>query len=370
MKKRLITPYKTIGIIGGGQLGKMMALSAKTMGYYVVVIDPSPDCPCGQVSDTHIQADYNDINAIKELACASDIITYEFENIDYSCLNYLEGNSYLPQGSKLLKISQNRYMEKEAINKIGIKTAPYSLINTKEELYDNISYPSVLKTTIGGYDGKGQVVIKNDSDLKNAINLLKNQCILEKWVDFSKEISVIVTGSVNGELSVFPVSENIHVDNILYQSIVPARISPDIEKEAIDYALKIAKNFNLVGTLAVEMFVTKDDEIYVNEVAPRPHNSGHYTLDACETSQFEQHIRGICGLPLGSTKLLTPVVMVNILGKHIQKFFDYIPLLSTAKIHIYGKREARDKRKMGHINILSNNLEDTFNYINTSGIWQ
>jgi len=366
---KVILPYQTIGIIGGGQLGRMMTLSAKAMGYKVAVLDPTLNCPAAQVADIEITAAYNDLTAIKELAKVSDVITYEFENIDYEALTFLENEAYLPQGSKLLKISQHRFTEKKTIEDMGIAVAPFSLIRSKEDLDQALVYPSVLKTTTGGYDGKGQIVLKSAENLPAAYDLIeKAECILEEWVPFTKEVSVIVTRSVTGEKSIMPVAENIHVNNILHQTIVPARISEDLEKEATQIGLNIAENLGLVGTLAIEMFVT-EDKIYVNELAPRPHNSGHFSMDVCQTGQFEQHIRAVCGLPLGSTKLEKPVLMVNILGQHMKDLSQYLPLMSFSKLHLYGKAEAVEQRKMGHINILAD-LETALEAVNKSGIWE
>jgi len=368
-----ILPYKTIGIIGGGQLGRMMALSAKAMGYYVAVLDPTPNCPCAQVSDIEITAAYNDIDAIKKLASISDVITYEFENIDYDALAYLEKNVYLPQGSAVLKTTQHRFREKTAIKNMGIPVPECHLIESAEQLAETVFYPSVLKTTTGGYDGKGQVVLKSEADLPAAMEIAaKQECILEAWMPFSKEVSVIVARGTTGETAVFPISENVHVNNILHLSIVPARISKEVEAKAVASAKKIAEELDAIGLLAIEMFVV-GDEIYINELAPRPHNSGHYTMDACMTSQFEQHIRAVCGLPLGDVTLHTPVVMVNILGNHMDKeemhnLAPYLPLFEYGKIHLYGKAQAVDKRKMGHLNMLGD-TDVSLKIINDSKIW-
>lgn len=366
-----ILPGQTIGIIGGGQLGRMMALSAKAMGYKIAVLDPTKNCPCGQVADYEITAAYDDLTAIKKLAEISDVITYEFENIDYQALAFLEKEAYLPQGSKILKISQHRFTEKSTIQAMGIPVAGFSLIESLEDLEKAISYPSVLKTTSGGYDGKGQVVLRSPSDLPAAQALVQaQQCILEEWVPFSKEISVIVTRSLTGEKSILPVAENLHVNNILHQTIVPARISKELNDKAIEIGLKIAENLELVGSLAIELFVTADEKIYVNELAPRPHNSGHFSMDACQTGQFEQHIRAICALPLGQTKLEKSVVMVNILGQHLTDLSKYEPLLGFSKLHLYGKEEAKENRKMGHINVfVEDELEQTLEKIQKAGIW-
>lgn len=370
---KTILPGQTIGIIGGGQLGRMMAIAAKEMGYKIAVLDPTKHSPCAQVADMEIVANYDDFKAIQFLAEVSDVVTYEFENIDYRCLQWLEKNAYLPQGSQLLYTTQNRFTEKKSIGEAGLPVAPYLLVRTEEELMQAVhflSFPSVLKTTTGGYDGKGQVVLRSEADLERALELVNmTECILEKWIPFEKEVSVIVTRSVSGETKVFPVAENIHVNNILYQSIVPARITEKLSERAIQYAKSLADTFQLVGTLAVEMFVTADEEIFINELAPRPHNSGHYTMNACETSQFAQHIRAICNMPLGETTLLKPVVMVNILGEHIEGVLNKVNRLTGCHLHLYGKEEAKPKRKMGHVNILSRDVNTALEKADKLHIW-
>ncbi|MBT9251516.1 5-(carboxyamino)imidazole ribonucleotide synthase [Bacillus halotolerans] len=356
MSNQIIYPGAVIGIIGGGQLGKMMAVSAKQMGYKVAVVDPVKDSPCGQVADIEITASYNDREAIRKLAEISDIITYEFENIDYDALHWLKGHAYLPQGSELLLITQNRETEKKAIQSAGCEVAPYRIVKTKGELKEavqSLGLPAVLKTCRGGYDGKGQFVIKEASQIEEASALLEHgTCILESWVSFKMELSVIVVRSVNGEIATFPAAENIHHNNILFQSIVPARVEERIQEKAAELAVQLADELNLVGPLAVEMFLTEDDELLVNELAPRPHNSGHYTLDLCETSQFEQHIRAVCGLPLGKTELLKPGMMVNLLGDEVKIPEEEPELLKEAKLYVYGKHEIKKGRKMGHFTFM------------------
>ena len=370
---KVILPGQTIGIIGGGQLGRMMALAAKASGFKIAVLDPTPDCPCGQVADIEITANYDNLNALQQLAEVSDVITFEFENKSGEALDTLMSHAYVPQGSELLKISQNRIIEKRTITESGAKVALYAVIRTKEDLYeqtDVIGFPCVLKTATGGYDGKGQYVLKSKEDVEEAAKLLQlSECVLETWIAFSKEISVIVARNVDGETKVFPVAENIHQDNILHQSIVPARISEETEQLAVEQAILIANSMNMVGILAIEMFVTEDGDIYINEMAPRPHNSGHYTMEACETSQFEQHIRAVCNWKLGDTTLLKPVVMVNILGEHMESLMENIPNLSNWKIHLYGKSEAKVKRKMGHVNILRDNTDLALEEAEQSKIW-
>jgi 5-(carboxyamino)imidazole ribonucleotide synthase len=369
---KVILPGQTIGIIGGGQLGRMMALAAKAKGFRIAVLDPTEDCPCGQVADITINGDYGDIEAIQKLAKVSDVITYEFENIDADCLQWLNENTYVPQGVKLLEITQDRIKEKEAIQNAGVEVAPYAVIQSETDIYEGLKrlgIPAVLKTARGGYDGKGQFVIRNEKEVTEAALLLRaGACVLEKWIPFETEISVIVCRNTNGETAVFPVGENIHRENILHETIVPARISEKAKEDAIEKAIQLAQSLQLVGTLAVEMFLTSD-RLYVNELAPRPHNSGHYTIEACETSQFEQHILAVCNWPLGNTELLKPAVMVNVLGEHQASVIEKISEVKDWKIHLYGKKDAKEKRKMGHVTILRHSIEEALTEIEKSDIW-
>jgi 5-(carboxyamino)imidazole ribonucleotide synthase len=231
-----------------------------------------------------------------------------------------------------------------------------------------------MKTATGGYDGKGQRVLRDESELAGAFAALSQpgvQLIVEKYIPFVKELSVIAARSASGEWSTFPVAENIHRENILHMSIVPARISPQVTRRAEQIAGEIAEKLDVVGLIAVEMFLTADDQLYVNELAPRPHNSGHYSMDACVTSQFEQHLRAVCNLPLGSVKLLSPVVMVNLLGDDVEKVAEKLEQLPPAcKLHLYGKHESKPKRKMGHINVLADTVEDALSIIDELGIWE
>ncbi|GGI17771.1 5-(carboxyamino)imidazole ribonucleotide synthase [Gottfriedia solisilvae] len=374
MNKKVILPGQTIGIIGGGQLGRMMALSAKEMGYKIAVLDPTPNSPCGQIADFEITAEYSDLQAISQLAELSDVITYEFENIDVKALEYLEGNSYLPQGSELLKLTRNRLTEKTAIQNLGIQVAPFRLVENEAQFFEAISIiglPAVLKTTTGGYDGKGQVVIKSEVAFEEALSLIaKQQCILEGWVPFEKELSIIVARNLNGDVNTFPIAENVHFNQILHTSSVPANITESVKNTVDQYAEKIASSFHLVGVLAIELFVTNDGQVFVNELAPRPHNSGHYSMNAGETSQFNQHVRAICNLPLGSTELLKPVVMVNILGEHVEEVLKVMKKDSTLKVHLYGKEESKKGRKMGHINIMAATTEEAMKKVEELGIWK
>lgn len=373
-ERKIILPGQTIGILGGGQLGRMMAIAAKEMGYRTAVMEPAADSPCGQVSDNEIVAAYADRDGAAELAAVSDVLTFEFENIDGETATHLANTMYLPQGGNLLQITQDRKKEKTAIEAQGVPVAPWAYVETKDDLknaINTIGLPSVLKTTRGGYDGKGQAVLKELEDADMAFDGLagKGPLVLEAFVAFETEISVIVTRGTNGDVTTFPVAENLHVNNILHQSIVPARVPQDVQAKAIDLARTLAENLDVIGTLAVEMFVTPDGTIYVNELAPRPHNSGHYTLNACNVSQFEQHVRAICGLPLVEPELLKPVVMVNLLGEHMEAAYKQMTLKNNAHWHIYGKQEARPGRKMGHVNLLTDHPAETIKDLQTWGIW-
>ena len=344
---------KTIGIIGGGQLGQMMAISAIYMGHKVITLDPAADCPSSRVSEV-IVAPYDDVEALRQLADRCDVLTYEFENVDADGLDAVIKDGQLPQGTDLLRISQNRIFEKDFLsNKAQVRVAPYKVVTSSLDLEDiDLSKKYVLKTATGGYDGHGQKVITSADDLEEA-NALANsaECVLEEFVNFDLEISVVVSG--NGkDVTVFPVQENIHRNNILSKTIVPARISESLAEKAKAMAVKIAEQLNLSGTLCVEMFATADD-IIVNEIAPRPHNSGHYSIEACDFSQFDTHILGVLGAPLPAIHLHAPAVMLNVLGQHVEAAERYVTENPSAHLHMYGKLEAKHNRKMGHVTLFS-----------------
>ncbi|GEL08574.1 5-(carboxyamino)imidazole ribonucleotide synthase [Salisediminibacterium halotolerans] len=375
MTDQRIEPGQTIGILGGGQLGRMMALAAKAMGYRTATLEPKADSPCAQVSDTEVIADYTDRNGAARLAALSDVLTYEFENIDSDTASWLEWETYLPQGGDLLAITQDRWQEKKAVRSFGVPTVPYKTAETADELQkavEELGTPCVMKTARGGYDGKGQQVITDRTDLTEVWSEMEasRPFVIEAWIPFKAEVSVVVTRTAAGEAAAFPPAENIHKNGILHTSIVPARLEPKVIDHAKKTALLLAESFHLIGTLAVEMFVTDDGFLYVNELAPRPHNSGHYTIEACETSQFEQHIRAICGLPLGPAGLLKPAVMVNILGQHVQKAREKRDLFPDGHWHEYGKDEAKQGRKMGHVTVLTDDVAGTLKRLDQSGIWR
>ncbi|MFD2698849.1 5-(carboxyamino)imidazole ribonucleotide synthase [Paenibacillus shunpengii] len=373
----------TIGILGGGQLGRMMTLSGTAMGYRFITLEPTENSPCGQVA-RQIVAGYDDQNAARQLAEECDVITYEFENVDADVAALLENEAYVPQGSRLLYTTQHRLREKRAIEAAGVPVAPYREIKSAEDMsaaVEVLGVPCVLKTVTGGYDGKGQRVIRDREAALAAYEELAGlgtELVLEQFVSFDCEISVIAARNPQGEIRTFPPAENVHVNNILHTSVVPARVSSELQLEAQQLAAKIAESMGAVGLLAVEMFVTRDGQLYVNELAPRPHNSGHYTMEACSTSQFEQHVRAICGLPLADTCLLSPVVMVNVLGEHIEAVIDRFAkkdadadeLGVVPKLHLYGKAEAKTGRKMGHINLLCHDVQHALDWIDKTNIWR
>lgn len=379
----VIESGSTIGILGGGQLGRMLTLAATPLGYRCVTLDPTPDSPCGQIARQVIAA-YDDVEAARELAASCDVVTYEFENVDAGVAALLEQESYVPQGSKLLYTTQHRLREKRAIEAAGVPVAPYREVTSADSMQQavkELGLPCVLKTVMGGYDGKGQRVIRHMEELQDAYEELSAAgvgLVLESFVPFQCEISVVAARSTKGEVQTFPPAENIHVNNILHASIVPARVSEELQARAEQLAAQLIEGLDAVGLLAVEMFVTKDGEIYVNELAPRPHNSGHYTMDACATSQFEQHIRAICGLPLADPRLLTPVVMVNILGEHMEEVLELLTSSASQtatekvipKLHLYGKSESKNGRKMGHVNLLCQDTEAAMQWIEQTNIWR
>ncbi|MBC1513961.1 5-(carboxyamino)imidazole ribonucleotide synthase [Listeria booriae] len=374
MSKTYLLPNSTIGIIGGGQLGRMMALAAKEMGYRVIVLDPTVDAPCAQVADEQIVANYTDLNALKELAEKSDVVTYEFENVDNDALHSIENSVRIPQGSELLSITQDRILEKAYLESLNINLAPYAVIVDRDDIEQHINslgYPAVLKTTQGGYDGKGQYVIQSEDDIDKAVELLRfGTCVLEAWIPFEREVSVIVARNSEGQIETFPVAENDHKNNILHTTVVPAALDEESIHEAEAIAVKLAEYLHLEGVLAVEMFVTGSGAIYVNELAPRPHNSGHYTIEACNISQFTQHIRAIAGLPLLKPELLRPAMMVNILGQHVDGVNEVLAEHPDWFVHYYGKQEAKIDRKMGHITVLSDNPLVEVEKMRATQIWR
>ncbi len=360
---------KKIGIIGGGQLGKMMIAEAKKLGFYVAVLDPAPDCPCSKICDLHIQKNFDDKNAVIELANNVDVITYEFEHIGSDILIELENqNKQVFPTAKSLKIIQNKYLQKSVLKQNNLPVSDFKEVKSLEDIENSIeeySLPVILKNCFGGYDGKGNYLIKDKSEIQKAFESLgEKNLMLEKFVSFEKEISILACRGQDGNIVVYPVAENIHQNNILIETRVPAEISLELQKKAHELAYNVMEVFDGIGMFCVELFVTKYGKIYINEVAPRPHNSGHYTIEACITSQFENHIRAIVGLPLGNPNLIKSAIMLNILGQenyqgepkydNLEKIF----VFGGAKVHIYGKKLSTPKRKLGHVTICASSSDE------------
>jgi 5-(carboxyamino)imidazole ribonucleotide synthase len=364
--ERPLLPGGTIGILGGGQLGRMSAIAARRMGYKVKTFDPSAQACAAAIADEHVAAEWNDTTALTRFAQGCGRITLEFENIPPATVEFVAQSVPSHPSANVLAICQNRRREKEFLRASGIPCANFAVVASLAELQaavKSIGFPCVLKTADFGYDGKGQVKLPTaEADLAAAWNKIGGAAgVLEAWVPFQMEISVLVARTVDGRTAVYAAAENIHRNHILHLSLSPARISTATAAEARALALGIAEKIGLIGLLAVEMFV-QDGRIVVNELAPRPHNSGHQTFDANETSQFEQHIRAVCGLPLGGTKPLQPSVMLNLLGDLWKNGQEpaWTQVLSdpSAKLHLYDKGKAAPGRKMGHVTVTAPTLED------------
>jgi 5-(carboxyamino)imidazole ribonucleotide synthase len=351
----MIAPGGRIGILGDGQLGRMMAMAAAEMGYYVHIFGPECNSPAAQVSERSTVADYEDKSALQKFAESVDVITLEFENIPTATIDYLQQFVPVRPNSKVLEITQDRLFEKSFINNLGIGTTQFTNVERIEELVTAIQHigtPSVLKTRRMGYDGKGQVKIDQASRVDEAWEAMKGTpSILEGFISFEREISVIVGRSVNGQVEAYIPVENRHKNHILDITIAPADIPKRLQTKAIEMATEIASKIELIGLLAVEMFVTIDGKLLVNELAPRPHNSGHWTLNGCAISQFHQIIRAVCGLPLGKADRHSNAVMKNLIGDDVEQWADYLAT-EQSSLHLYGKSEARAGRKMGHVTTL------------------
>jgi 5-(carboxyamino)imidazole ribonucleotide synthase len=352
---------RTIGVIGGGQLGRMFALDAKRMGYDVIALDPQPRSPCGQIADEQIVAQYDDFDAIESLGARTDIVTYEFENIAIESIRRLEARGYaVAPSSRVLLITQDRITEKTFARDCGAPVAEFAEVSSSDDVRSaggRIGYPAVLKTVSGGYDGKGQWRASREHDALTALIEAKGaRLIFERLIPFECEISVICTRSARGEIVSYPPAENEHDEGILSLSLVPARVSNAIASEAREITERIARVLEIVGTFCVEFFVANGG-LLVNEIAPRPHNSGHYTIDAARCSQYEQHVRAICGLPLSPPELMRNAIMVNILGTGTGNTLEGVDQLledPSIVLHVYGKRHAPKRRKMGHFTMLLN----------------
>jgi len=356
----MILPGATLGVLGGGQLGRMFALRARVMGYGVAVLDPDPRSPAGQVADCHVRAEYTDPEALDRLATSCAAVTTEFENVPAEALERLARSVPVRPAAQAVALAQDRIAEKSFLASGGFATAPFRPVRdeaTLGEALATVRLPALLKTSRLGYDGKGQALVTHPEDGQAAFERLgRVPCVLEERLELEHELSVVLARGTDGAVVPFPVGENRHQDGILESTVVPARLPESVAAQARELAGTVATALEYVGVLGVELFVAGGGRLFVNELAPRPHNTGHWTLDACTTDQFEQQVRALCGLPLATPRLLSPVAMVNLLGdlwsngppRWIEAF-----RRPGVRLHLYGKAEARPGRKMGHLNCLA-----------------
>jgi 5-(carboxyamino)imidazole ribonucleotide synthase len=371
---RPLPPGRTIGILGGGQLGRMTAIAARRIGYRTVVLDPDPASPGAQVSDGHVVGSLEDAAAMQALAREADVVTYEFENVSAEAVEALEAWVPVHPSSSILRVSQHRIREKTAVSRFGAPVPAFRAVTSLPELDEALGalvFPLVMKTATGGYDGKGQAVVRNKAEAHSAFSRLMQAAdtlIIEQQVDLACELSVICARDTDGMLATYPASQNRHRDGILDVTTAPAAVDPRVSQRADAIARSIAAGLELVGLLAVEMFVDRSGEVLVNEVAPRPHNSGHHTIEAAATSQFEQLVRILAGLPLGDTRIARPAAMANLLGDLWRADGappDFARMLAVpgVRLHLYGKGEARPGRKMGHVTALGDSVDEALSLV-------
>lgn len=358
--RQQILPGATVGVLGSGQLGRMFAIAARRMGYRVHTFSPETDTPAGQVSDVEIKASYEDLDAVKQFARAVSVVTFEFENVPSATVEAAsEFVPVRPSGS-VLHITQHRLREKTFLAHHGFPVPPFRPVNCPEDLRSalkELGYPAILKTAGFGYDGKGQTKITSPDQVEALLQSLgQRERILEAFVDFDCEVSVIAARGLNNAFADWGVIQNTHRDHILDLSVAPADVPEAVTREASQLARGILEQLNVIGVLCVEFFLTRTGKLLINELAPRPHNSGHLTFDACITSQFEQQLRAVCGLPLGSTELLRPAAMANLLGDLWQDgepIWSAVCTIPEVKLHLYGKLSPKPGRKMGHLTALA-----------------
>lgn len=356
----MILPGATVGVLGGGQLGRMFVLRARTMGYRTIVLDPDPGSPAGAAADRHLRAAYTDSTALERLAAECAAVTTEFENVPAEALERLARSCRVRPPVGAVAVTQDRIGEKQFLERAGFPTAPFRPVRDQRELaaaMREVKFPALLKTSRLGYDGKGQAPVERPEDAPAAFRALGEvPCVLERRLALETEVSVVLARGDDGAVAAFPVGENRHRDGILETTVVPARVDRATVDEARALACRVATALEYVGVLGVELFVADGGRLYVNELAPRPHNSGHYTLDACSVDQFEQQLRALCGLPLAEPRLLSPVAMINLLGDLWtpgEPRWAEVFRRPGVKLHLYGKAEPRPGRKMGHLNCLA-----------------
>jgi 5-(carboxyamino)imidazole ribonucleotide synthase len=356
----VIPPGSTIGVLGGGQLGRMFAIAARRLGYRVHTLAPEDDTPTGQIADVEINAAYDDLDAVRRFARGVDVVTFEFENVSAAATAAAEEHAIVRPNGRALFIAQHRIREKSFLAERGLPVTPFAPVRSEDELrlaVARIGCPAVLKTASFGYDGKGQLSVAAAADAAGAWQTLgRQEAILEAFIDLDREISVVAARGVDGAVSYFDPIENAHRHHILDVSVAPAGVPPETSARAIEATRAVLEALDYVGVLCVEFFVARDGQLFINELAPRPHNSGHLTFDACRTSQFEQQLRAICGLPLGSPELLQPAAMANLLGdlwEGGELNWPAALAIGEVKLHLYGKATARPGRKMGHLTAMA-----------------
>ncbi len=367
MKANITNPTSMLGMLGGGQLGRFFVIAAHELGYQVTVLDPDKNSPAGKIADVHLCANYDDVAALKKMAETCAAVTTEFENVPAKTLDKLAESVTVRPSAACVAIAQNRVLEKNFIKNSGLPVAPFAVINAEKDLPEDNSdlYPAILKVARFGYDGKGQARVKNRAEAALAFNEFKQEvCVLEQMLPLDLEVSVVLARDAEGNVASFPTAENSHLNGILDISIVPARCTAVVKANAQELAKKLAEKLDYVGVLGVEFFLV-GKQLLVNEIAPRPHNSGHYTIDACVTNQFEQQVRVMTGLALGSSELHSNAVMVNILGDSWKDGLEpaWNKALSHAnlKLHLYSKHEPRKGRKMGHFTVIDKDLKSALN---------
>jgi len=360
----MILPGATVGVLGGGQLGRMFTLRARAMGYRVVVLDPDPASPAGRVADVHLRAAYTDRQALDRLASSCAAVTTEFENVPAETMERLARATQVRPPVEAVAIAQDRIAEKSFLHGAGFATARFRPVRSAADLDAAVAavrLPALLKTSRLGYDGKGQATVTDAASAAAAFERLgRVSCVLEERLELETELSVVLARGADGEVAAFPVGENRHRDGILETTVVPARVPERLAEEARALAVAVAERMQYAGVLGVELFVANGGRLFVNEMAPRPHNSGHYTMDACVVDQFEQQLRALCDLPLGEPRLLTPVAMINLLGdlwQHGEPRWVEALRRPGVLLHLYGKAEPRPGRKMGHLNCLARDAD-------------
>ena len=362
-----ILPGSTIGVLGSGQLGRMFAIAARRMGYRVHTFSPDFDTPTGQVADVEVMASYDDLDAVCKFARQVKVVTFEFENVPTATAEAAASCAPVRPSGSILHTTQQRIREKAFLKKAGLPLTPYREVRSVEDLrcaLGELGYPAVLKTAAFGYDGKGQFRIASPDQIETGWSAIgRQEAVLEAFIDFERELSVVAARGMHGDFVHYGAIENQHNRHILDVSITPARVAPEVASEAVELARTVLEELDVIGVLCVEFFLTRDRKLLINELAPRPHNSGHLTVDAHVTSQFEQQLRAVCGLPLGSTEMHRPAAMANILGDLWvggEPDWPAACAFPDVKLHLYGKLEPRPGRKMGHLTALNHDSEEAY----------